>query len=87
MSQNLETSKKFYADLEARTAKCGRAPDSIKVMPGVLTVVGKSRDEAKEKFERLQALIHPELGVAMLSDIVALDLSKYPPTARCRTCR
>ena len=32
----------------------------------------------KEKFERLQALIHPELGVAMLSDIVGLDLSKYP---------
>ena len=78
VSQNLETSKKFYTDLKARTAKCGRSPDSIKVMPGVLTVVGKTRDEAKEKFERLQALIHPELGVAMLSDIVALDLSKYP---------
>ncbi len=78
VSQNFETSKKFYADLKARTAKCGRSPDSIKVMPGVLVVVGKSRDEAKEKFDRLQALIHPELGVAMLSDIVGLDLSKYP---------
>src|SRR5258708_21296337 len=30
VSQNLETSKKFYADLKARTAKCGRSPDSIK---------------------------------------------------------
>lgn len=78
VSQNLEMSKKFYADLKARTAKCGRSPDSIKVMPGVLTVVGKTRDEAKAKFDRLQALIHPELGVAMLSDIVGLDLSKYP---------
>jgi alkanesulfonate monooxygenase len=78
VSQNLETSKKFYADLKARTAKCGRSPESIKVMPGVLVVIGKSRDEAKEKFDRLQALIHPELGVAMLSDIVGLDLSKYP---------
>jgi len=78
VSQNLEASKKFYADLKARTARCGRSPDSIKVMPGVLTVVGSSRDEAKEKFEQLQALIHPELGVAMLSDIVGLDLSKYP---------
>jgi N-acetyl-S-(2-succino)cysteine monooxygenase len=78
VSQNLQTSKTFYSELKARTARCGRSPDSIKVMPGVLTVVGTSRDEAKEKFERLQALIHPELGVAMLSDIVALDLSKYP---------
>jgi alkanesulfonate monooxygenase len=78
VSQNLDASKKFYADLKARTAKCGRSPDSVKVMPGVLTVVGSSRDEAKEKFEQLQSLIHPELGVAMLSDIVGLDLSKYP---------
>jgi FMN-dependent oxidoreductase (nitrilotriacetate monooxygenase family) len=78
VSQNLEASRKFYAELKTRTAKCGRSPDSIKVMPGVLTVVGRSRDEAREKFEQLQTLIHPELGVAMLSDIVGLDLSKYP---------
>jgi N-acetyl-S-(2-succino)cysteine monooxygenase len=78
VSQNFQTSKTFYSELKARTARCGRSPDAIKIMPGVLTVVGKTRDEAKEKFERLQALIHPELGVAMLSDIVALDLSKYP---------
>ena len=78
VSQNLATSKTFYADLKARVAKCGRSPDSIKVMPGVLTVWGRTKDEAQEKFDRLQALIHPELGVAMLSDIVGLDLSKYP---------
>ena len=48
VSQNLATSKKFYTDLKDRTAKCGRAPDSIKVMPGVLTVVGKTRDEARK---------------------------------------
>jgi FMN-dependent oxidoreductase (nitrilotriacetate monooxygenase family) len=78
VSQNLQTSKTFYSELKARTARCGRSPDAIKIMPGVLTVVGKTRDEAKEKFERLQALIHPELGVAMLSDIVGLDLSKFP---------
>ena len=78
VSQNLAASKTFYSEVKARVARCGRSPDSIKVMPGVLTVVGQSREEAKEKFERLQALIHPELGVAMLSDIVGLDLSKYP---------
>src|SRR5882757_2620986 len=78
VSQNLATSKTFYADLKARVARCGRSPDSIKVMPGVLTVWGRTKDEAQQKFDRLQALIHPELGVAMLSDIVGLDLSKYP---------
>ncbi len=78
VQQQLAPAKAFYADLKARVAKCGRSPDSLKVMPGVLTVVGRTRDEAQEKFERLQALIHPELGVAALSDIVALDLRPFP---------
>jgi N-acetyl-S-(2-succino)cysteine monooxygenase len=78
VQQQLAPAKAFYADLKARVARCGRSPDSLKIMPGVLTVVGRTRDEAQEKFERLQALIHPELGVAALSDIVALDLRPFP---------
>ena len=54
------------------------SPDSLKIMPGVVTVVGRTRDEAQEKFDKLQALIHPELGVAALSDIVGLDLTYQP---------
>jgi len=78
VQQQLAPAKAFYTDLKARVAKCGRSPDSLKIMPGVLTVVGRTRDESQEKFERLQALIHPELGVAALSDIVALDLRSFP---------
>ena len=76
VAQQLEPARAFYTDLKARVAKCGRSPDSLKIMPGVLTVVGRTRDEAQEKFERLQALIHPELGVPALSDIVGMDLSQ-----------
>ena len=41
VQQNIEPARKFYADLKARTARRGRSPDSIKIMPGVLTVVGR----------------------------------------------
>jgi alkanesulfonate monooxygenase len=78
VQQQLASAKAFYADLKARVARCGRSPDSLKIMPGVVTVVGRTRDEAQEKFDRLQALIHPELGVAALSDIVGLDLTPFP---------
>ncbi len=47
-------------------------------MPGVLAVVGETKRAAEAKYERLQSLIHPELGVATLSDMVGLDLSSYP---------
>jgi FMN-dependent oxidoreductase (nitrilotriacetate monooxygenase family) len=78
VQQQLAPAKAFYSDLKARVARCGRSPDSLKIMPGVVTVVGKTRDEAQEKFDSLQALIHPELGVAALSDIVGLDLTPFP---------
>jgi FMN-dependent oxidoreductase (nitrilotriacetate monooxygenase family) len=78
VSQSLDHARTFYNELKALTAKYGRSPDSIKIMPGVLTVIGRSRDEARDKFELLQEMIHPELGVPALSDIVGMDLTPFP---------
>jgi alkanesulfonate monooxygenase len=78
VAQNLDAARAFYSDLKALTARHRRSPDAIKIMPGVMTVVGVTRDEARERFERLQDMIHPELGVSALSDIVGLDLRPYP---------
>jgi N-acetyl-S-(2-succino)cysteine monooxygenase len=47
-------------------------------MPGVMTVVGRSRAEAEDKYERLQALIHPAIGVKLLSSFIGMDVSGYP---------
>ena len=47
-------------------ARFGRAPDDLKVMPGLFPVVGRSEAEAREKFEALQALIDPVVGLALL---------------------
>ena len=69
--------REFYAALKQRAAASGRPPESIKIMPGVMAVVGRSKAEAEDRHERLQSLIHPELGVAILSDIVGMDLSPF----------
>ncbi|MBE9607563.1 LLM class flavin-dependent oxidoreductase [Acetobacteraceae bacterium H6797] len=83
--------KAFYADLKARMAAHGRKPDDLAVMPGALPVIGRTEEEAKEKFEQLQDLIHPEVGIAQLSELLGgVDLSncdvdgplpEIPPTA------
>jgi len=75
---DFEAAKAFYADIKARVVKYGRTPDSVKIMPGVLPVIGKTRAEAQAKWDRMQDMIHPEQGVASLSDLVGIDLSKYP---------
>jgi FMN-dependent oxidoreductase (nitrilotriacetate monooxygenase family) len=78
VEQDLAKAREFYADLKDRAARHGRPPDSLKIMPGVLAVVGQSRAEAEDKYERLQSLIHPELGVAYLSEMLGTDLSPFP---------
>ena len=78
VQQDLDEARAFYADIKARAARIGRSPDAIKVMPGLLPVIGPTRSAAEEKLNRLQALIHPELGLARLSAMVGADLSEYP---------
>jgi len=69
----------FYSDVKSRLSKFGRTPDQIKIMPGVFPVVGRTEAEAKEKFEQLQNLILPEVGLALLQGLLGgFDLSSYP---------
>ena len=77
--QTLADAQNFYADLKGRMARYGRHPDDLLVMPGVFPVLGRSRAEAQENFEQLQALIDPAVGIRLLSDMIGgFDLSRYP---------
>jgi alkanesulfonate monooxygenase len=77
--QTLAEAQAFYAGLKGRLAKYGRSPDHLKIMPGIFPVIGKTEEEAKKKYDQLQALIHPKVGVALLSWLVGkVDLSGYP---------
>jgi alkanesulfonate monooxygenase len=78
VQQDLAAAQAFYADIKARVAKSGRTPESVKILPGVLPVIAPTRQEAQDKWDRMQDMIHPEHGVAALSDIVGMDLSKHP---------
>eukprot|EP01136_Pigoraptor_vietnamica_P022464 Opistho-1_new@73646 len=75
----LAAAQAFYADLKYRTAAAGRDPAALKVMPGVFAIVGESRAEAEDRQAALQALVHPQAGVALVSRMIGnFDLSAYP---------
>ena len=77
--QTLEDAVDFYSDVKGRLAQYGRHPDDLKIMPGVFPIVGRSESEAREKFEQLQALIDPKVGLALVSGLTGgFDLSGYP---------
>ncbi|MBB3444544.1 LLM class flavin-dependent oxidoreductase [Rhizobium sp. BK379] len=74
----LEEAVAFYADVKGRLGKFGRSHDDLKILPGIFPVVGRTESEAQEKFEALQALIQPEVGLNLISQLSGVDLSAYP---------
>ena len=76
--QTLADAQAFYADVKGRLASYGRGPDEVKIMPGIFPVVGRTEQEAANKFGSLQELIHPEVGLGLLSKMIGHDLSGHP---------
>ncbi|MFO1055738.1 MAG: LLM class flavin-dependent oxidoreductase [Dongiaceae bacterium] len=77
--QTLAGAKAFYDDVKGRMARYGRAPESLKILPGVLTVPGATQQEAEQKHALLQSLIHPTMGLHRLSHIAGgFDFTRYP---------
>ena len=76
--QSAEAARAFYGGLKGRLPAHGRSADRLKILPGISPFVGRSRQEAEEKFEQLQGLIDPVLGIGLLSTFLGhVDLSGY----------
>lgn len=76
--RTLAEARAFYADVKTRATNAGRDPDHVKIMPGVFPVIGRTEAEAREKFEELQSLIQPQVGLQLLSTVMGVpDLSGY----------
>ncbi len=73
-----ESAVAFYNSVKEHAAAAGRDTDTMLVMPGVLPIIGKTRQEAQDRFDQLQDLVHPRVGLPMLADVYG-DLSHLSP--------
>lgn len=62
---------------EARAA--GRSPEAVKVMSAFACVLGKTREDAERKYQRVLDSQSPEVAVASYAWFTGLDLSSYAP--------
>ena len=77
VQQDIKLAQVFYTDMKKRVISRTRDPHTLHIMPGILPIIGASKREAEQKFEALQSLIPSELGIAVLSEIVNIDLKPY----------
>ncbi|GGF05189.1 nitrilotriacetate monooxygenase component A/pristinamycin IIA synthase subunit A [Aliidongia dinghuensis] len=76
-SRTIEDGRVFYKDVKARMQALGRAPDTLKILPGALVVAGRTNAEAREKKALLDSLVHPESGIPNLSIRLGVDASGF----------
>ncbi|BAZ33499.1 nitrilotriacetate monooxygenase component A (plasmid) [Cylindrospermum sp. NIES-4074] len=76
---NLEAGKALFADIKGRARAIGRDPDSIKILPGALVIVGETVAEAWDKRVYLDSLVHYDSGIASLNSALGYDVSGYDP--------
>jgi FMN-dependent oxidoreductase (nitrilotriacetate monooxygenase family) len=75
---SIDSAKEFYRDMKARAAKAGRDPDQMKILPGMVPIVGETKGMAEDKRELIDALADPQAGLSTLSYHLDIDLSQFP---------
>ncbi|MHB8283142.1 MAG: LLM class flavin-dependent oxidoreductase [Caulobacteraceae bacterium] len=74
----LEKARAFYTDFKAQVVAAGRAPDAVKILPGLVPIVAPSDTEAADLEGELNDLILPVNGLSFMSASMNYDLSVHP---------
>jgi FMN-dependent oxidoreductase (nitrilotriacetate monooxygenase family) len=75
----LEDGQRYYADVKGRMDRLGRPRERMKILPGVLVVVGDTVAEARAKRLHLDSLVHYDSAIASLSIALGHDATTFDP--------
>ncbi|MEW9701696.1 NtaA/DmoA family FMN-dependent monooxygenase [Paenibacillus sp. SI8] len=76
--RSLREASAFYARLHKRIADAHRSSNELKVLTNLSPILGATEQEAWDKAAAYRELIHPEAGLAILSDLLGHDVAIYP---------
>lgn len=80
-----EAALELRGDLSLRAEQHGRAPDSVRLLPGLSLYLSESRSQAQALFREANGNISKERKLASVKKMIGLDLSHWP-TNRAVTC-
>ncbi|QSW16365.1 LLM class flavin-dependent oxidoreductase [Klebsiella michiganensis] len=74
----LEEAQTFYRAQKQQVKEAGRNPEHMLILPGVMPIVGRTREEARETWHELNSLVDIDNGIRQLSTRFNMDLSVFP---------
>ncbi|MCK1727933.1 LLM class flavin-dependent oxidoreductase [Bradyrhizobium sp. 142] len=89
---SLESGKRYYATVKAKARALGREDDQVLVMPGIIPIVGKTKEEASEKLRKLHSYMHFDVQIGLaermlgfVTDLRSINLDSLVPETLPRT--
>jgi FMN-dependent oxidoreductase (nitrilotriacetate monooxygenase family) len=76
--QTLNDARLFYADLKSRAQRAGRDPATIKILPGIVPIIGSTEAEALARERELDSLISPEYARQNLANLLRVPVDALP---------
>lgn len=77
LQPNVPAARAFRGEMRQAVQGYGRGPDSIKILPALTLVVAPTDAEAQQRFEQMDSLVDPELGLELLGSMIDLDLTGH----------
>jgi FMN-dependent oxidoreductase (nitrilotriacetate monooxygenase family) len=74
--QRIGDAQVFYDDLKRRAAEYGRDPAGVRILPGIVPVIGATEAEAHALEAELDALIRPEYALPQLAELLHVDVAE-----------
>lgn len=68
----IEEGRAFYSTLKAATLKAGRDPEGLKILPGIVTIIGSTEAEARDLERQLDELIVIEHPLNQLAEAIGI---------------
>ncbi|WP_342723846.1 LLM class flavin-dependent oxidoreductase [Bradyrhizobium sp. B097] len=62
---SLAQGKRYYATLKEEARGLGRDDDEVLIMPGIIPIVGRTKQEASDKLQRLQSDTHIDVQMGL----------------------
>lgn len=72
--QELKDAQAFYQDIKQQALQFGRKSDELLIMPGLATVVAKTRSEAQDKYQQIQQNLDPVVIFQGILTYLNLDI-------------
>ncbi|WP_010269197.1 LLM class flavin-dependent oxidoreductase [Paenibacillus senegalensis] len=73
--RSIEDGQEFYSSIKGRLPGFGRTRDEVTIMPGLVPIVGRTSEEARDIYRRMNELLVTNFDLSELSRRIGVELS------------